>query len=148
MKRISVLAFAFLAALSASAMAENPFLAKNRQIVRDFYEAALNKKDFEAASRYLGPRYVQHNPEAADGREGLKTYVDHLREKFPNSRSVIMRSVAEGNYVVVHVHATRVPGERGTAIIDIFKLEDGKIVEHWDVVQPVPEKAANKNGMF
>jgi predicted SnoaL-like aldol condensation-catalyzing enzyme len=120
----------------------------NKKNVVEFYEKALNQKDFEAASRYLGPRYTQHNPAAADGPEGLKAFIQFLRDKFPNSRSEIKRVFADGDYVIVHVHAMREPGTRGRAIIDIFKLENGKIVEHWDVAQDMPEKAANPNGMF
>jgi predicted SnoaL-like aldol condensation-catalyzing enzyme len=71
-----------------------------------------------------------------------------LKDKFPNNRSEIRRFFADGDYVIVHVHAVREPGTRGNAIIDIFKLEHGKVVEHWDVIQPIPEKAANANGMF
>ena len=120
----------------------------NKKNVVEFYEKALNQKDFEAASRYLGPRYTQHNPVAADGPEGLKAFIQFLRDKFPNSRSEIKRVFADGEYVIVHVHAIREPGTRGRAIMDIFKLEQGKIVEHWDVGQDIPEKAANPNGMF
>ena len=91
---------------------------------------------------------------AADARQperDKKTVVDFYEkaeEKFPNSRSEIKRVFADGDYVILHVHAVREPGTRGNAIVDIFRLEDGKIVEHWDVVQPIPEKAANPNGMF
>ena len=120
----------------------------NKRNVVEFYEKALNQKDFEAASKYLGSRYTQHNPVAADGPEGLKAFIGFLRSKFPNSRSEIKRVFADGDYVIVHVHAIREPGTRGRAIIDIFKLENGKVVEHWDVAQDVPEKAANSNGMF
>jgi predicted SnoaL-like aldol condensation-catalyzing enzyme len=120
----------------------------NKKAVVEFYERALNEKDFEAASKYLGPRYTQHNPNAPDGPEGLKTFLQFLKEKFPGSRSEIKRVFADGDYVILHVHAVREPGTRGNAIIDIFKLENGKVVEHWDVVQPIPEKAANSNGMF
>ena len=120
----------------------------NKKIVAAFYDAALNQKDFDAASKYLGPRYTQHNPGAADGPEGLKGFVNFLKEKFPNNRSEIKRMFADGDYVIVHVHAVREPGTRGNAIVDIFKLENGKVVEHWDVVQPIPEKPANNNGMF
>ena len=120
----------------------------NKKAVVEFYDKAINQKDFGAASAYLGPRYTQHNPNAADGPEGLKAFLQFLKEKFPASRSEIKRVLADGDYVVLHVHAVREPGARGTAIVDIFKLENGKIVEHWDVVQPIPEKAANSNGMF
>lgn len=123
-------------------------LEANRQTVLAFYEQGLNQKNADAALRYVGPRYIQHNPTAADGPEGFRAFVGFLREKFPQSRSDIQRSFAEGDFVVLHVHAVREPGTAGTAIVDIFRLENGKIVEHWDVVQPVPEKAANRNGMF
>jgi predicted SnoaL-like aldol condensation-catalyzing enzyme len=123
-------------------------MEENKNTVRALYEAALNKKDFEEASKYLGSRYTQHNPIAADGPEGLKAFIAFLKDKFPNNRSEIKRIFADGDYVIVHVHAVREPGTRGNAIIDIFKLENGKVVEHWDVIQPIPEKAANSNGMF
>jgi predicted SnoaL-like aldol condensation-catalyzing enzyme len=123
-------------------------MEENKKTVRALYEAALNKKDFDEASKYLGSKYIQHNPNAADGPDGLKGFIGFLKDKFPNNRSEIKRIFADGDYVIVHVHAVREPGTRGNAIIDIFKLENGKVVEHWDVVQPIPEKAANDNGMF
>jgi predicted SnoaL-like aldol condensation-catalyzing enzyme len=136
-----------LAAPSAHA-ADGPQQEANKKTVLEFYEKALNQKDFEAAARYFGTRYTQHNPNAADGPEGFRAFLRFLREKFPNSKSEIKRVCADGDYVILHVHAVREPGTRGNAIVDIFKLENGKIVEHWDVVQPIPEKAANTNGMF
>ena len=123
-------------------------MEENKKTIAAFYDAALNQKDFDAASKYLGNRYTQHNPTAADGPEGLKAFLAFLRDKFPNNRSEIKRIFADGDYVIVHVHAVREPGTRGNAIVDIFKLENGKVVEHWDVVQPIPEKPANNNGMF
>ena len=120
----------------------------NRQTVLAFYEKGLNQKDADAALQYVGNRYVQHNPTAADGPEGFRKFVAFLREKFPKSHSEIKRSFVDGDYVILHVNAVREPGTRGSAIVDIFKLENGKIVEHWDVVQPVPETAANNNTMF
>jgi len=123
-------------------------LEANKKTVLEFYEAGLNKKDFEAASKYFGPKYIQHNPGAPDGIEGFKVFVNFLREKFPNSHSEIKRSFADGDYVILHVHAVREPGTRGRAIVDIFRLENGKIVEHWDVAQDIPEKMPHNNGMF
>ena len=121
---------------------------QNKRIVTEFYEKALNQKDFDAAASYFGPHYIQHNPTARDGIEGFKAFIQTLREKFPNSHSEIKHAYADGDYVVLHVHAVREPGTRGLAIVDIFRLVNGKIVEHWDVRQDVPEKAANDNGMF
>jgi predicted SnoaL-like aldol condensation-catalyzing enzyme len=121
---------------------------ENQRMVLEFYQKALNEKDFVAASSYLGARYIQHNPAAGDGSEGLKAFLQVLREKFPNAKSEIKRAFADGDFVILHVHAVREPGTRGLAIVDIFRLEAGKIVEHWDVRQDVPETAANTNGMF
>lgn len=138
-----------LALLLAAAMpAHAADLESNKKVVLDFYEKALNQKDFDAAAKHFGPRYVQHNPGAPDGIEGFKAFIAMRKEKFPNARGEIKRVFAEGDYVILHVHGVREPGERGVAIVDIFRLENGKIVEHWDVVQPVPEKPANDNGMF
>ena len=123
-------------------------LEANKKTVLEFYEAGLNKKDFEAASKYFGPKYIQHNPGTPDGIEGFKTFLAFLRDKFPNSHSEIKKSFAEGDYVILHVHAVREPGTRGRAIVDIFRLENGKIVEHWDVAQDIPEKMPHNNGMF
>jgi predicted SnoaL-like aldol condensation-catalyzing enzyme len=111
-------------------------MEENKKIVAAFCDAALNQKDFEKASQYLGASYTQHNPLAADGREGFKGFITFLKDKFPNNRSEIKRIFADGDYVIVHVHAVREPGTRGNAIVDIFKLENGKVVEHWDVIQP------------
>jgi predicted SnoaL-like aldol condensation-catalyzing enzyme len=121
---------------------------QNKTTVVEFYEKAINQKDFEAASKYLGPRYTQHNPTAADGPAGLQGFLQFLRAKYPASHSEIKRVFADGDYVILHVHAVREPGTRGSAIVDIFKVENGKIVEHWDVNQEIPGKAANANGMF
>jgi predicted SnoaL-like aldol condensation-catalyzing enzyme len=126
----------------------DPKLESNKQTVLAFYEAGLNNKDFDAASKLIGARYVQHNPLIADGIEGFKGFVGYLGETFPKLRAEIKNIFAEGDFVIAHVHGVRVPGQLGTAIVDIFKLEEGKIVEHWDVMQPVPEEAANQNGMF
>src|SRR5207249_4023196 len=146
---IAVAAAALLISAPPPAHAADPAQQEqNKKTVVDFYDKAINQKDFEAASKHFGPRYTQHNPNAADGPEGLRAFIAFLREKFPNSKSEIKRVFADGDYVILHVHAVREPGTRGSAIVDIFKLENGKIVEHWDVVQPIPEKAANSNGMF
>jgi predicted SnoaL-like aldol condensation-catalyzing enzyme len=123
-------------------------LEANKKTVAAFEDAALNQKDFEAAAKYLGSRYTQHNPNAADGPEGLKAYIAFLKDKFPNNRTEIKQIFADGDYVIAHDHAVREPGTLGLAIINIYKLDNGKVVEHWDVIQPIPEKAANSNGMF
>jgi predicted SnoaL-like aldol condensation-catalyzing enzyme len=150
MVRLTLAVAAFILSIAAPAAhaADAKQMEENKKVVAAFYDAALNQKDFDAASKYLGNRYTQHNPGAADGPEGLKGFIAFLKDKFPNNRSEIKRIFADGDYVIVHVHAVREPGTRGNAIVDIFKLENGKVVEHWDVVQPIPEKPANNNGMF
>jgi predicted SnoaL-like aldol condensation-catalyzing enzyme len=137
-----------LSLASGAAMAGSAQEEANRKAVLAFYEKGLNQKDVDAALAYVGDRYVQHNPNAADGPEGFRKFIGFLREKFPNSHSEIKRSFVDGDYVILHVHAVREPGTKGNAIVDIFKLENGKIVEHWDVVQPIPETPANNNTMF
>lgn len=102
----------------------------NKRIVRGFYEAGLNKKDFDAAAAYLGPVYIQHNTTARDGREGFHQFVDFLRREHPKAHNVIVKVVAEDDLVVLHVHEVLDPGDLGTAIVDIYRLERGKIVEH------------------
>ena len=146
MRQIALIALLLLAAAPSRA-ADTPQEANKKTVVA-FYEAAINQKDFDAAARYLGPRYTQHNPTAKDGPDGLKGFLQFLREKFPQAHSDIKHVFADGDFVILHVHAVREPGTRGAAIVDIFKLENGKIVEHWDVRQDIPETAANPNGMF
>ena len=153
-RRLLITSLAFAAVLAANPVAQRAHAAdaaqmeQNKKTVAALYDAVLNKKDFDEASKYLGPRYTQHNPTAKDGPEGLKGFIAFLKEKFPNNQSEIKRIFADGDYVIVHVHAVREPGTRGNAIFDMFKLENGKVVEHWDVVQPIPETAQNSNGMF
>ena len=134
--------------LACAAQASPEQEAANKAAVLAFYEKGLNQKDADAALKYVGNRYVQHNPNAADGPEGFRQFIAFLRDRYPASHSEIKRVFTDGDYVILHVHAVREPGSRGNAIIDIFRLEGGKIVEHWDAVQPIPEKAANSNGMF
>jgi len=122
-------------------------LESNKKIVKEFYDILCNKKDFESASHYIGNQYIQHNPTVADGPEGLPAFVDLLKSDFKGSRVEIKRIFADGDYVIVHVHGT-CPNKPDLAIMDIFKLENGKIVEHWDVIQPIPETSLNSNGMF
>ena len=133
---------------AGSAYAADAQQEANKKAVVEFYEKAINQKDFDAAAAYLGSRYIQHNQGAPDGAEGLKGFLTFLRTRFPNSRSEIKRVFADGDYVILHVHAVREPGTRGAAIVDIFKLENGKVVEHWDVREDIVEKPANSNGMF
>jgi predicted SnoaL-like aldol condensation-catalyzing enzyme len=120
----------------------------NKQTVVAFYNAAINDKDFELANSFLGAQYKQHNPTAPDGAEGLKSFIEFLKTRFPEQRGEIKQVIAEGDLVALHIHSTRGDGTPGRAIVDIFRVADGKVVEHWDVIQDIPETAANDNGMF
>lgn len=120
----------------------------NVNAVLSFYEAGINEKDFDKAAPYFGPHYIQHNPTAEDGIEGFRKFIGFLKERYPQSRSEIRRAFASGDFVILHVLSRRTPDATGSAIVDIFRLEQGKIVEHWDVIQPIPDKAANSNTMF
>jgi len=123
-------------------------LERNKANALRFYDLVINQKDFEAARRLMGDRYRQHNPLVGDGPEGLRDFIAWLRDTCPAARSEVKRVIAEGDFVVLHVHSVRSPSEQ-RAIIEIFRLlPDGRIDEHWDVIQPLPETAANANGMF
>lgn len=122
-------------------------LEMNKKNVAEFYDLIINKKDFESAKKYIGNRYKQHNPFVADGPEGLRAFIEYLKTDFPDAHSEVKKIIAEGDYVVLHVHSRRTPTLQ-RAIIEIFRLENGKIDEHWDVVQQIPETSANPNGMF
>lgn len=137
-----------LSAFSAVSAHANDRVAANKKLVLEFYEAAINKRDADTALKFLGDRYIQHNPLAPDGAAGVKGLIEMLRTKVPQGRNEVKRVIAEGDFVVLHVHAKAHPEDRGRAIIDIFRVENGRIVEHWDVIQPVPETAANNNTMF
>jgi predicted SnoaL-like aldol condensation-catalyzing enzyme len=143
-----VLSAAAMMAACATAPQPSKNLEQNKAAVLAFYEAGLNHKDFAAARAYLGPTYTQHNPRAADGVDGFQAYVNYLRANTPDSHSEVKRVFADGDFVILHVLKIVHPGERGSAIVDIFRLQNGKIVEHWDVTQDVPEKTASGNPML
>ena len=121
---------------------------QKQQFVAEFYDLIINKKDYESAKRFMGPRYKQHNPLVKDRPEGLCEFIEFLKTNAPEAHSEILRSFVDGDYVILHVHSLRQPGTRGRAIIEIFRLENDLIDEHWDVIQEIPAESANPNGMF
>lgn len=126
-----------------------PDLEENKRTVRAFYDLSFNQKEpEEAVARYVGSTYAQHNPAAGDGPGPFIEFVKAYTGQFPELRVDIKRVIAEGDLVVTHSLITTSPEDRGTAAADIFRLVEGKVVEHWDVLQPVPETAANDNTMF
>jgi predicted SnoaL-like aldol condensation-catalyzing enzyme len=121
----------------------------NKALVRDFYDLAMNlKRPEEAAAKYLVPGYRQHNPGAGDGPGPFVAFMKGFFQAFPSVHIEFIRFIAEGELVVVHSHIVRQPGDRGIAAMDIFRIRDDIVVEHWDVLQDVPESAANSNTMF
>jgi len=127
---------------------ERARLRKNKETVLAFYELLINKKDFNAASQYMGSDYIQHNPTAATGVDGLRVWMTDFYRRLPDLRANVRRVIAEGDFVALHVEGTNGPGLGGSALVDIFRVKDGKIVEHWDVIQPIPKEALNNNSMF
>jgi predicted SnoaL-like aldol condensation-catalyzing enzyme len=123
---------------------------RNKATVVAYYTTAFNdKKPEEAVARYGGPVYIQHNPQAADGFQAFIAFVKGFTTQFPQLHVDIKRVIGECNLVVTHSHLTTSPQDRGSAVADIFRLDrKGKVVEHWDVIQAVPETSANDNTMF
>ena len=119
----------------------------NRQLVMAFYQDVLIEGQIERAAEFLGPYYHQHNPQIADGVEGFTAFFTYLQDNgIPFSLTMTHRSIAEGNFVLLHSEGQI--GGAPHAFFDLFRVEDSRIVEHWDVVQPIPAEMAHDNGMF
>jgi predicted SnoaL-like aldol condensation-catalyzing enzyme len=122
--------------------------AYNQQRVTTYLDQLMVQKDTTAIGRFVGTEFHQHNPNIPDGVAGLKAGIGGYLQMFPQVAYLPKRVIAEGDLVAVHSHVVNTPGERGAANVDLFRVRDGKLVEHWDVIQPVPATSANDNTMF
>ena len=121
----------------------------NKRTAMAFYDLMFNQNQVrEAADRFIGDEYIQHNPDVGDGKAAFIEYFERMTAEYPNKRVVFKRAFAEDEYVVLHCHQFW-PDDLEYAGIDIFRFDDnGKVVEHWDVLQVVPETSKNDNTMF
>ena len=151
---IGCLAAALLAACASNGALRAVRVQQNTAVVLAFLDTVFNKHEVEQAFKlYVGPGYRQHNPNVADGVDGaVRALTKYTHELYPELRQEVKRTVAQGDLVAVHSRyiPTSADRERGTgqAAVDIFRVEHGRIVEHWDVLQDIPDKPANDNSMF
>ena len=121
----------------------------NKAATIAFYELMFNEcRPRDAVERFVGERYIQHNPHVEDGKEGFIAYFERMAQEYPGKRVRVVRALADGDLVALHCHQTW-PSLPDYAGIDIFRFdEQGLIVEHWDAIQTVPERVRHGNGMF
>lgn len=121
---------------------------RNLKAVLDFYDVVINGQHYERAMGFLDSNYIQHKPEVETGPEGVLNFVRWVYQNSPQHKARIVRSFVEDNYVILHVHILNGVEAENIAVMDIFRVEKGKLMEHWDVACPVPATSRNSNGVF
>ena len=129
-------------------MSRTPEEQANLDLVLRMFAEVLNPMDSGAVERFIAPGYIQHNQGVEPGRESLKAFLDMIRLQTPQAVHDVKRAFVDGDHVIVHYHVRRWPGDKGWAVIDIFRIENGLIAEHWDVLQDVSEGGPNPNSPF
>ena len=148
MRATVVLLTATLTFAATLAHAEECRLTPKEVVTQFMTKFYLEKKVREAFETWVEPGYIQHNPLAKTGRDAAIAFLEPFFQSHPDASYSIKRIIADGNLVAVHSHAKFTADDRGLAVVDILRVDNCKIAEHWDVAQPVPEKSANSNGMF
>ena len=120
----------------------------NLALVLGLFEQVLGPMDSGAVDRFISPDYIQHNQSVAPGVESFKAFLDAIKAETPDAVHDVKRAFVDGDHVTVHYHVRRWPRDLGWAVIDIFRIEDGLIAEHWDVMQDVVEDGPNLIGPF
>ena len=146
--RVALIVAILAVALAAPASAGISKNAKAQKVIV-FMDMVFNQKKVkEGFDKYVGDKYIQHNPIAPDGKDPAVEVLGKALQALPGWSYEFKHAYVDGDIVVLHSHVRMKPEDRGMAVVDIFRFEKGKIVEHWDVVQPIPEKSANNNTMF
>jgi predicted SnoaL-like aldol condensation-catalyzing enzyme len=131
-----------------SATARTAAEQRNLDHVLGLFRDVLQPLDADQVDRYIAPDYIQHSPMAAPGRDSLKAFLRVVRAASPNSSQRLLRAFVDGDHVIIHYHVKKDPEDRGFVVMDIFRLTDGMVVEHWDCVQDVPANSPNPISMF
>ncbi len=123
-------------------------MSTNKENAIAFYKTAYEGNPKQAVAQYVGDDYIQHNPAVEDGKQGFIDYFERMQRQYPQKSVEFVRAIEEGNLVALHTHQTW-PGNDQYITMDFFRFDDnGKIVEHWDAIQQIPEESQNGNTMY